>query len=259
MAGRLQDALRDRRPQYGLWVTLESPSISEIAAELACDWICVDMEHGHLGFREVLEHTRAVRGSATAVLVRVPDFTKDAVQRALDLGVDAILLPLIRTAADVEAAMRYALYPPEGARGIGGERAVRWGLRFRDYLRRANDDVLVIPLVETKEAAENVDAILAVRRLPAIFFGPADLSASLGHLGEWEGAGVGDRILAIKDAAAARRIAAGIVGTSFDDVRHRRDQGFLMIGLGSDVGLLIREARGMLEGLRSEPVRHQGL
>jgi 2-keto-3-deoxy-L-rhamnonate aldolase RhmA len=247
---RFRQALRNRHAQYGLWVTLESASITEVAIDLGFDWICVDMEHGHLGYREVLEHARAARGSETAVLVRVPDVTKENVQRVLDLGVDGVLLPLVRSAADVQYGFRHARYPPAGTRGIGGERSVRWGLRFREYLESANDEVLVIPIIETREAAQAIEGILDVPGLRAIFFGPADLSASFGFLGAWEGPGVADRVLSIKDRAAGRGVASGVMGTSVEDARARRDQGFALIGLGSDVGLMIRQARGALEQLR---------
>ncbi len=249
---RFAQALKHRTAQYGLWVTLESPSITEVAIDLGFDWVCVDMEHGPLSYRDVLEHARAATRSETAVLVRVPDVTKEAVQRVLDLGVDGILLPLIRSPEDVRAGLRYAQYPPAGARGIGGERGVRWGLRFQEYLQRANDEVLVIPIIETREAADGIDGILEIPGLRAIFFGPADLSANLGSLGAWEGPGVGERILSIKNAAAVRGIASGIVGTSTEDAAARRDQGFGLIALGSDVGLLIRQVRGALKGLRGQ-------
>lgn len=249
-ASRFRAALTHQTPQYGLWVTLESPTITEVAVDLAFDWICVDMEHGPLSYGHVLAHARAATRSETAVLVRIPDVTKESVQRVLDLGVDGILLPLVRTAEDVRAGLRYARYPPEGTRGIGGERAVRWGLRFEEYLRRANEEVVVVPIIETAEAADGIEGILAVPGLQAIFFGPADLSANLGTLGAWEGPGVAARILSIKDAAAARGIASGILGTSTEDAAARRDQGFTLIALGSDVGLLIRQARGALLEVR---------
>jgi 2-keto-3-deoxy-L-rhamnonate aldolase RhmA len=221
-----------------------------VAVGLGFDWVCVDMEHGHLSYRDVLEHTRVATSSEMAILVRVPDVTREAVQRVLDLGVDGVLLPLVRSPADVRAGLRYAQYPPAGARGVGGERAVRWGLRFQEYLQHANEEVLVIPIIETREAATAIEGVLEVPGVRAIFFGPADLSASFGFLGTWEGPGIAERILSIKNTAAARGIASGIVGTSIEDAAARRDQGFGLIALGSDVGLLIHQARGALKHVR---------
>lgn len=259
MANRLLERLKvePTRSAYGLWVTLESPSVTEIAVETGLDWVCVDMEHGHLSYRSLLEHTRATARSATAILVRVPEVTRDAVKRSLDIGVDGVLLPLIRTAAELAAGVGYALYPPGGERGIGGERAVRWGLRYDDYLDHANDDALVIPLIETRAAVENIDAILDVPGVRGIFFGPADLSATCGYLGQWEGPGVADQILDVKRRAAARGIFSGVVSRSTADARERVGQGFTLVGLGSDAGLMIRQVQASLDALVHEHIRHE--
>jgi 2-dehydro-3-deoxyglucarate aldolase len=237
---------------YGLWVTLESASISEIAAEIGIDWICVDMEHGSLSYRDVVQHARAARGSGMAVLARVPATAVDTVKRCLDLGVDGVLLPLVRNADELREGFKHARYPSLGARGIGGERAVGWGLHLDEYLARANEETLVIPLIETAEAAANIDDILAVEGLEAIFFGPADLSASLGHLGVWEGPGVADDILRITKLAVERGVTAGVVGTSTEDSLRRKEQGFRMIALGSDAGMMIRQIKSQFGSLKGQ-------
>ncbi len=256
IVNKLRARLRGQETSYGLWVTLESPAITEIAAALGVDWVCVDMEHGHLGWREAAEHLRAVRGSETSVLVRVPEVTRDTVKRALDLGAQGVLLPLVRTGDDVERGLRYGRYPPRGERGVGGERAVTWGLGFQEYLAHANEETLIIPIIETVEAVENIDAILAVPGLEAIFFGPADLSASSGYLGQWEAPGVADQILNIRAQAAQLGLGAGVLATSVEDGVQRRDQGFGLIGLGSDTGLLIRSINQALEKLRGHTATH---
>jgi 2-keto-3-deoxy-L-rhamnonate aldolase RhmA len=208
------------------------------------------MEHGHLSYKDVLEHARAARGSTTTVITRIPRLAEDHIKRVLDIGVDGFIVPMVRTAADVEQASRFTRYPPVGLRGVGGDRAVRWGLRQREYLEQANEDILLIPLIETSSAVTAIDAILGVAGLHAIYFGPYDLSASYGYLGQWEGPGVADRILDVRSRAAERGIVSGIMATSASDARLRRDQGFKMIGLGSDAGLLIRHTRELLDTLR---------
>lgn len=257
MKNRLRVQLRDRATTFGLWVTLESASVTEIAATLGLDWVCIDLEHGHIDFKEVLEHTRAASGSETTVLVRVPRIAKDVVKRVLDIGVAGVLLPLVESAADVELGFRYARYPPRGIRGIGGERAVRWGLELDEYLSTANDEVLVIPLIETVQAAAGISEILSLDGLEAVFFGPADLSASAGHIGLWEGPGIADEISRIRLLAEEKGISSGVVARSRDDALMRRDQGFRMIGLGSDAGMLIRDLRSTLADLTGVETRHQ--
>jgi len=125
-----------------------------------------------------------------------------------------------------------------------------WGLTSEEYLRHANEEILFIPLIETREACDNINSLLEAPRLEAIFFGPADLSASMGHLGEWEGPGVANRILEIRALAEERGIASGIMSQSVEDGVRRRNEGFGLIGLGPDTGLMIRSIREALEALR---------
>ncbi len=233
----------------GLWVTIECASIAEIAVALQLDWITIDMEHGHLGFKEVMAHIRAVRNTHTAALVRVPAVELDYVKRVLDMGAHGAILPWVDSRADVERAFSFGRYPPEGVRGVGGERAFKWGMGFRDYIEIANEETLLIPLIETRAAAAHIDEILAVPGLEAIFFGPADLSATNGYLGEWEGPGLAQQILDMKDKAKARGIAAGIMAQDIENSQLRRDQGFGMIGLGTDATLLVRALRENLRAL----------
>ena len=252
----LRRKIKARQPLYGLWCTLEAPSITEIATTLGLDWICVDMEHGHLGWREVLEHVRAVRGTETAAFVRVPELSQSNVKRALDIGAHGVLLPLIRTKAELELGMSFGRYPTRGVRGVGGERAVKWGMAFREYLKDADKQTLIIPLIETREAVENIDDLLDVPGVEMIFFGPADLSASYGHLGEWEGPGIAKKILDVRKKAAGRGIGSGVMSLDPVDARKRRDQGFNLIGLGSDAGMMIRSINSAFAALGAKPARH---
>jgi 2-keto-3-deoxy-L-rhamnonate aldolase RhmA len=224
----------------GLWVTLEAPSITEIAATLGLDYVVVDAEHGHLDFKEILEHLRAARGSDLGVLVRVQEIEQGLIKRVLDLGAHGIMVPQVRNAEEVAQAVRFAKYPPDGVRGVGGERAVTWGLDLKGYTAVANGETMVVPIIETVEAGRAAEAILSVPGVDAIQFGPADYSASAGYLGQWEGPGVAEEILRIRSAAEAKGIPCGTMATSLDDLRMRREQGFRMLALGSDTSLLIR-------------------
>ena len=253
---KLRERIHSRQTSYGLWVTMESPVLTEIAVALGLDWVCIDMEHGHLDYGQVIGHLRAARNSDTSVVVRVPETQQSTVKRALDMGAHGVILPLVRTAEDVETGFRFGRYPPRGIRGVGGERAVTWGLGLAEYLDYADRETLIIPLIETREAVDNIDAILAVPGLEQIFFGPADLSASQGHLGKWEGGEVAQQILNVREKAAERGIGAGVMATDLADSVRRRDQGFAMIGLGSDAGLLIRSMNAALLELRGHTVKH---
>jgi 2-keto-3-deoxy-L-rhamnonate aldolase RhmA len=238
--GRLRRRFRERDPAYGLWVTVSSTAVVEIAAELNLDWVCIDLEHGGLTYREVESLITAANGTDMSVLVRPPCHDLEPTKRVLDLGAQGVIVPLIEHAGQVELVAQHCYYPPKGKRGIGGERNVRWGLRLAEYLERANDELLLIPMIETVAGVDAIDDILALDPVEAIFIGPGDLSASFGHVGQWEGPGVADAIAGVVGSAQRAAVTSGIVARSATEARERRDQGFGMIALGSDLGLMIR-------------------
>jgi len=234
------------RPAFGLWVTLESPSITEMAVALGLDWVVIDAEHGHLDWKEIAEHIRSTVRSETVALVRVAELNGGLIKRALDVGADGIVIPFVETAEQLTQAVRFARYPLEGVRGLGAERATAWGQAVAEHAAEANEQVFVVPIIETVRAAANVAAMCQVDGVDLFWFGPADFSASAGHRGQWEGPGVGDEILRLKDVLRKAGKQCGIIATSDDDVQRRMGQGFRAIGLGADAGLLIRSLRTSL-------------
>src|SRR3977135_2823483 len=112
---------------FGMWVTLESPSITEMAVALGLDWIVIDAEHGHLDWSEIVGHIRATVRSDTVALVRLTEHNISLVKRALDIGAAGIVIPWMETADKLREAVAFAHYPPAGMRGIRAERATGWG------------------------------------------------------------------------------------------------------------------------------------
>ena len=242
---------------FGLWVTSEASAVTEVAGMLGLDWICIDMEHGYLDYRAIQGHLTAARGTDLTVLVRPPSQELEPIKRALDVGAHGIILPLVDTADEVRAAYDHFYYPPIGRRGIGGERSVKWGLDLQSYVKSANDELLFIPMIETQRAYENLDEILAVDKIETIFLGPGDMSASRGAVGEWEGPGVAEINLDIVRRAAEKGISAGIVARDTPEAVTRAEQGFGMVSLGSDIGLMIRQIKSMAAALGRETVGHR--
>lgn len=237
------------QPVLGLWLTLESPSIAEMAVALGLDWVVIDAEHGHLDWKEIMEHVRAAVRSSTVVLVRIAELNGGLVKRALDIGADGVVVPWIESAKQFEQAVRYAQYPPRGVRGIGAERATAWGQCFAEHAAEANDNVLVIPIIETVEGGKNIASICRVDGVEVIFFGPADYSASAGHTGQWEGEGVAEQILEMKETARKLGKHTGIMATHDENLRQRIDQGFQMVSLGTDSGMLLRSLVASLKSV----------
>src|SRR5262245_13958473 len=147
---------------YGLWVSLESPTITEIACELSLDWVVIDVEHGHMDFKEVVDHLRVVRNTQTTGLVRVQEIEKGLFKRLLDIGAEGLLVPQIDTPDEVRQAIHFAEYPPRGVRGVAVERCTKWGLELAEGTRRADNETLVIPMIETVAAGNCVDEILTI-------------------------------------------------------------------------------------------------
>src|SRR3954462_14475459 len=231
---RLREKLAANQPLFGLWVTLESPSISEMAAALGLDWIVIDAEHGHLDWKEIVEHLRATVRSETVALVRVAECNVGLIKRALDLGADGVVIPWVESAEQLRQAVGFAHYPPDGVRGIGAERATCWGQCFVEHTAEANENVLVVPIIESVRGGRNIRELLRVDGVDLVFFGPADYSSTAGFPGQWEGPGVADEILGIKDLVTAAGKHAGVVATSDANLAERRTQGFRTLGVGLD-------------------------
>src|SRR4051794_11748322 len=196
---KLRQKLSANQPVYGLWVTLEAPSITEMAVALGADWVVIDAEHGHLDWKEIVEHLRATVRSDTVALVRIAELNSALIKRVLDLGADGVVIPWIESAEQLEQAIRFARYPLEGVRGIGAERATAWGQALAEHTAEANDHVLVVPIIETVRTAAQVPAMCQVEGAELFFFGPADYSSTAGYRGQWEGPGIAEQILQLKD------------------------------------------------------------
>lgn len=242
----LRKKLSADQPVLGLWVTLESPSVTEIAVGLGLDWVIIDAEHGLLDWKEIAEHLRTTSRSHTVALVRLAELNGGLIKRALDLGADGVVIPWVETAEQLREAIAWARYPLEGRRGIGGERATGWGQSLTQHTAEANDHVLVVPIIESVRAAAEVSAMCGVDGVELFYFGPADYSSSAGYRGQWEGPGVGAQIERLLGVIRAAGKQAGVIGVSHDDLQRRIEQGFRMLGLGMDAGLLIRSLRGAL-------------
>jgi len=249
MKNRLKEKFQNHDLTLGLWVTLESASITEIATVMGLDWILVDAEHGHLDLKEIMEHVRATRNTDTTPLVRIEEIEQGNIKRVLDIGAEGILVPQVRTAEDVATAIRFAKYPPVGVRGIGAERATRWAMGIQGYTATANENILVIPLIENMDAVHNFESILSVPGIDAIFFGPHDLAASCGYLGEWAHPQVMEHIFTMRRAAEAAGLPTGIMTANPAEARKRREQGFNMLAIGIDTVLMVRAAQEMMEAL----------
>lgn len=250
---KFRGKLKSDQPVYGLWVTLESPSITELAAGLGLDWVVVDAEHGSLDWQQIVQHIRAAVRSSTVIIVRLAEMNIALVKRALDIGADGIAVPFIETADQLRELVAYAQYPPAGVRAVGGDRATIWGQCMAEHVQVANEHVIVLPNIETVKARQNMDAILSVSGVDTFFLGPADYSASAGYAGQWQGPGVAEQLLEINNKIRAKGKYCGLIASDNDDLVRRREQGFRILALGVDTGLLVRSLKSGLASVGLQP------
>ena len=243
MENRFKRALRDDRPLLGFWASLGSPLSAEVLVHSGADWVLVDLEHGPAGVPELLMHLQAMAGAPASSLARVPSDDPTIIKKVLDVGAQTLLVPFVETAEQASAVVASARYAPEGRRGMAlTTRAASFG-RDKDYLATANQEVCLMVQIETARGVENVDRIAAVDGVDALFVGPADLSASRGHVGNASHPEVERAVAAIVDAGRRARKPVGIYSSSIGDARARISQGFRVVALGSDVQLLVAGAQ----------------
>lgn len=226
---------------FGAWLSIPSSLSAEAIARAAYDYVCIDLQHGLIDDAACAEMLVAINATQATPFVRVPANDFAAINRALDAGALGIVIPLIETVSDVEHAVRACRYPPVGARSFGPVRAaVSHGA---DYFSKANEAVACVPMIETREAAEAIEAIASLPGVDALYIGPNDLSLSLGQPPGADNDG--DYALAyqrVAKACAAKGVAVGIHANAELAPKHRAN-GLQMITVMSDLGTLQRGAQ----------------
>lgn len=244
-----KQALRERRPQIGLWMGLASDYTAEICALAGFDWLVIDGEHSPNNLSSILAQLKTLAAyPGSHAVARVPVGDTALIKQYLDLGAQNILVPMVDTpeqAAQLVQAMRYPQDDGQGGvRGMAGARASRWG-HYTDYFKRANEEVCLLVQVESLEALKNLDAIAATPGVDGVFIGPADLSASMGHVGNAAHPGVQ---AAIEDAIA--RIlkagkAPGILTPDESLAQHYLSLGAVFVAVGLDTQILMKQTSAL--------------
>lgn len=234
------------RPLAGMWVCSGSPLVAELCAGSGLDWLLVDAEHSPNGLESILAQLQAVNGYPVDVLVRPPVNDTVVIKQYLDLGVQNLLIPMVNSVAEAEAAVAATRYPPHGVRGVGSAlaRAARWN-RVPDYLARASETISVTVQIESTAAVDAVDGILAVDGVDGIFLGPSDLAASMGLLGQQEHPEVRAAVEHCLAAAAAAGKPAGVNAFNPDTAHHYLASGATFVLVGADVALLARGSEAL--------------
>ncbi len=247
---RLRRLFQEGKPALGGWLTVPSSFSAEIFAHAGFDWLCVDMQHGLIDYQTAVTMLQATSTTETAPIVRVPWNEPGIIMKSLDAGAYGVIVPLVNSRAEAGAAVAACRYPPRGVRSYGPIRAAYYA--GRDYFAHADETVLCIVMIETKEAVERLDDILSVPGIDAAYIGPADLSVSLGlsPASDHEEALFTDAIERVVEACRRHNVVPGVHAGNVVTARKRIEQGFLFVEMCDDAGALARTSVGDLKALR---------
>lgn len=246
-----RDKLREGKPLIGLWQALADNYAAEICARQGFDWLLLDAEHSPNTIQTLLAQAQAIAPFPVETLVRVAFGEPVVFKQYLDLGLHSLLVPMVESAEQAADLVRYCRFPPRGIRGVSSatSRGADFGVDT-EYLHNADKHITLIVQIESRDGLDNVAEIAAVDGVDALFIGPSDLAASLGHLGDplhpEVTAAVDQALAAIKAAGKP----AGIFAVSPDHARESFAKGFAFASVGTDIGLLISGARAVLAEVR---------
>jgi 4-hydroxy-2-oxoheptanedioate aldolase len=236
----LRERLIGQRALIGLLQTHPNAPIAEMAGMCGYDFLLLDGEHGVFSERDYLYALQALAAADVAALVRLAGHDTQAIGRYMDMGVDAIVVPNVSTAAQAEVLVRAMNYPPAGTRGVGAalHRATRYGLDLQAHLRAPRERVCLLVMIESALGAANVEEILSVEGVDGVIIGPADLSADLGHAGDFSRPEYAQAVERVERAAVARGQLLGSAPTPVHPIEALLVRGHQLLIVGADMPLI---------------------
>jgi len=235
----------------GIWLGLPSAHSARLLARLPVDWLAIDAEHAPLGVELLAQMVASIaEANGPAPLVRLSQASTENIKQALDAGAYGVIAPMINTPDEAERLVAWSKFPPAGQRSFGSAYAgLAFDLSMADYLRQANNQTLAIIQVESQAALGNLDAMFAVPGVDLAFVGPVDLSISLGldPLPENPHPIFLEALREIQHAAQAHHLPLGIYCSNGKAAAERIRQGFLLVNVATDVGVLQRGVLAELE------------
>ena len=247
MKNPLKAKLKTGKPTVGTWITIGHPDVAEIIAMLGFDWFVSDTEHSPFGIETSQVLLQAASYNPECVpLVRVEWNDVALIKKALDIGAYGVVIPWVSTWKEAQKAVEYCKYPPEGIRGFGPRRAA---LRDPEYVKTANDELLIAVQIETQTALDNLDEICAVRGIDVCYIGPNDLSMSLGIFGQFDHPKFKEALDRLLTTCKKYGIAPGM-HCNEHNISGALAQGFQFCALGNVSQLLIKGARDAINAVK---------
>ena len=247
---RLRTLWKNDQTAINGWLAIPNSFSAEVMAHQGWDTLTIDMQHGVIDYAALVPMLQAISTTATVPIVRVPWLEPGIVMKALDAGAYGIICPMVNTREEAQRLVAYTNYAPKGTRSFGPVRATLYG--GADYAQRANDTVVRFAMIETAQALDNLDDILSVEGLDAIYIGPSDLSLALGCRPVFDDVDppVAQAIDHIVARAKAHGVVAGIHNGVPEVAKARVAKGFRFVTLGSDARMLAAGSQQLLAGMK---------
>jgi 4-hydroxy-2-oxoheptanedioate aldolase len=247
---RLRQLWAEDKPALNGWLAIPNSFSAEVMAHQGWDSLTIDMQHGVIDYAALVPMLQAISTTNTMPIVRVPWLEPGVLMKALDAGAYAVICPMVNTREDAQKLVHYTSYAPQGTRSFGPIRATLYG--GADYPQHANGTIVRFAMIETAQALDNLDSILSVEGLDAIYIGPSDLSLSLGCKPVFDDVDpkAQQAIEHIMARAKAHGVVAGIHNGRADVARARVELGFRFVTLGSDARLLAAGSQELLGAMR---------
>jgi 4-hydroxy-2-oxoheptanedioate aldolase len=244
--------LKAGEPSVGTWLALPEPIYAGLMSTTGFDWLTVELEHSHATMEGAAQCFAIIAASGCVPLSRVPYNSVENIKRVLDAGAWGVVVPMVNSRAEAEAVVKAARYRPLGERSVGGQlHAARFGTDAGTYYAKANDEILVVLMAEHVDAIANIDDILSVPGIDAVFIGPNDLHASMGVAPAFDSdlPQFNDALKKVFASAKKHGVAPGIHVPDAAHAQRRRDEGWQMIAVASEVGFMLAKAADAVDAL----------
>src|SRR5213596_2647252 len=241
-ANPVKRTLHEGKPAVGTWLSLGSITAARFLARAGFAWLTVDLEHALVDWETATHMFASIADAGCIALARVPSNRHDHIKRVLDNGAHGVVVPMVNSREEAQAAVTAMMYPPVGNRSVGGSvHAFNFGATSVDYFAKANDELLVVLQCEHIKAVENADAIFSVPGIDAIFVGPNDLAASMRSKdGKPPSAEETSRVMKhVLETCKKHKVPAGIHCYSAEEVRTRIEEGWQFLAIGSELRMML--------------------
>ena len=250
----LKSKLKNKSLTIGSWITIPSTEIVEILSTAGFEWLVIDLEHTSITLSEAKNLIQTIQANDMNALVRVSSNNETEIKKVLDIGANGIIVPMIKSREEIERAVSFTQYPPNGVRGVGLNRVHKYGTTFKEYKESSQSEIVVIAQIEHIEAVNNLEEILSCPGLDGTIVGPYDLSASMGYPGDYNRDDVLEALRKVESATLASNKSLGfhVIESDHSFTLQKIDKGYTFLAFSIDFFFLGDLARNQMEILKGK-------